>query len=40
MVEIILNTAKYTKADVKYWMKERKRILKEILNDQLRYFSK
>lgn len=34
-VELILNTADYTKASKPYWEKERKRILKQILKYQL-----
>lgn len=38
-VELILNTAHYTKADKPHWEKERRRILKELLECQLENFS-
>lgn len=37
-IELILSTAEYTKADVKYWMKERSLALKELLKKQLENF--
>lgn len=37
-VELILNTANYTKADIPYWEEERRRILSEILKYQLDTF--
>lgn len=37
-IELIINTAKWTKVDVKYWMKERSRVLKLILKEQIKFW--
>lgn len=38
-IELILNTSKYTGANVIYWTRERKETLKKILREQLQNFS-